>query len=92
MIPVGITAAGWLLGKPLTPELLGTLGTLTWWALRSERVWKKGLADHTAAIRSIAQRQGVSTTRGDTVYALVEQQIEDEQRRPKTLPLGRLRP
>ncbi len=92
-IPVAITTVGWLLGKPLTPELLGAIGTMTWWALRSERDWQARLADHNGAIRAIAARQDVSTGRCETVYALTERQIAAELvRTTQALPPGRRLP
>ena len=90
---MAITATGWLMGKPLTPELLAALGTLTWWAVRSEKRWQSRLADHNGAIREIAARQDVSTVRAEGVYALVERQLVAETARPvQALPPGRLRP
>ena len=89
LVPVLITATGWLLGKPLTPELLAALGTLTWWAARSERRWQERLSDHRSAIRSIAASQEVPTGRVETGYGLVERQIEQEKRRMQALPPGR---
>ena len=93
VIPVAITAAGWLIGKPLTPELLAALGTLVWFARRLEGRWQARLTDHSSAIRAIAARQDVSTGRAETVYALVERQIEAELvRTPQALPPGGRRP
>ena len=93
LIPVAITATGWLMGKPLTPELLAALGTLTWWSVRSERRWQARLADHSRTVRMIAESQGVSTGRVETVYALTERQIAAEMVRPtQALPPGRPRP
>ena len=93
VIPVAITAAGWLIGKPLTPELLAALGTLVWFARRLEGRWQARLTDHSDAIRAIAARQDISTGRAETVYALVERQIEAELvRTPQALPPGGRRP
>lgn len=92
LVPVIITATGWLLGKPLTPELLAALGTLTWWAARSERRWQERLADHRRAIRSIAVSQDVPTGRVESGYVLVERQIEQELKRMRALPPGRRPP
>ena len=91
LIPVAITATGWLMGKPLTPELLAALGTLTWWAIRSEKRWQERLADHNRAIREITSRQDVSTVRAEGVYALVERQLLAETVRPQALLPGRPR-
>ena len=93
VIPVIVTTAGWLLGKPLSAELLAALATLTYWAVGSDRRWRARLADHNGAIRAIAARQDVSTGRAETVYALVERQIEAELvRTPQALPPGGRRP
>jgi len=85
LICLGILVAGWLLGKPMTPELLGMLTVITGWAIRSETAWNRRLADHSAGIRALSDSQEVSTGRAETVYDLVERQLEAEKKPPKKL-------
>ena len=88
LVVVAITGVGWLMGKPLTPELMAALGLLTTWAGGTGISWKQRLTDHNVAVERIAQSQGVSPGRVETEYALVERQIE-QVKITQALPPGR---
>ena len=86
---LAIVTVGWWTGRPLSPELMAVIAAFWSWAVKSDISWSRSLADHDRAVKELAVRKGVPDARVETVYALVEHEVETERRRQRAIERGR---
>ena len=86
---VALVTTAWWTGKPLTIDMQIVIGIFLSWSLKMDVSWARRLADHTRAVKEIAESKGVPNAQVETIYAVVEDEVETEQRRRRRLPRGR---
>lgn len=82
---LAIVTVGWWTGRPLSLELAGTITAFWAFTVRSDLSFHKRLGDRDRAVRELAARKGVPDARVETVYALVEAELDGERRRQRAL-------
>lgn len=86
---LAIVTVGWWAGKPLSLELAGTITAFWAFTVRSDLSFHRRLGDRDRAVKELAVRKGVPDARVETVYALVEAELEGERRRQRQLERSR---
>ena len=89
VLVLSIVVVGWWTGRPLSPELMGVIGAFWLFTVGTDVAWTRSLSERDTAIKELAVRKGVQDEKVETVYALVEAEVEDERRRQRALDRSR---
>lgn len=82
---LAIVTVGWWTGRPLSLELAGTITAFWAFTVRSDLSFNRRLGDRDRAVKELAVRKGMPDARVETVYALVEAELDSERRRQRAL-------